>query len=105
MKNECNNERSEIQKNKEKKISNYNEMNATYFPFMQKTAKIFNISDPTLEIMAELAGDIEVSLHLGRKLPTNFTDDDLKNIRHLNDWMRQFEFVDDVARAKNKYRL
>ena len=55
--------------------------------------------------MSELAGDLEVSLHLGRKLPANFTDDDLTNIRHLNDWMRQFEFVGDLARAKNKYRL
>ena len=55
--------------------------------------------------MSALAGDIEVSLHLGRKLPANFTDDDLNNIRHLNDWMRQFQFVSDLARAKNKYKL
>lgn len=55
--------------------------------------------------MGVLCGDIEVSLHLGRKTPANFTDDDLKNIRHLNAWVRQFEYVKDLPKAKNKYKL
>lgn len=55
--------------------------------------------------MSTLCGDIEVSLHLGRKTPDNFTDDDLANIRHLNAWITQLEYVKDLAKAMNKYKL
>ena len=66
-------------------------MNATYYPFIQKMISVFNLSSTaTLETLSTLTGDIEVSLHLGRKTPDNFTDDDHKNIKHLNAWLRQF---------------
>ena len=48
MKDDCKNEDDEKKKNKEKGISKYDEMNTTYYPFMLKTANIFNLSNPTI---------------------------------------------------------
>lgn len=81
-------------------------MNVTYYPFIQKLIPIFNLSkDATLEILEFLAGDIEVSVHLGHKLPANFTDEDFRNLKHIRAWVNQFYFVGNLSKAKNKYKL
>ena len=106
MKKDCAGEAEQKQKNKEANIAAYNEMNITYYPFIQKLVSIFNLSkDATLETLATLAENIEVSRHLGHALPPQFTSEDLRNLNHLRAWLYQFEFVGDLAKAKNKYKL
>ena len=81
-------------------------MNITYYPFIQKLVSIFNLSkDATLETLTDLADNIEVSRHLGHPLPSQFTNEDLDNLNHLNAWLFQFEFVGNLAKARNKYKL
>lgn len=106
MKDECDNEFKEIDKNIEKGIAEYNYMNTTYYPFILRMTRMFNLTgNVTLNTMAALSTNIEVDLHLGMKLPEDFNDDDLKNIRHLSAWLRMFEYVGDLQKAKNKYKL
>ena len=106
MKRSCDNQDAEKEKNKELNIAAYNEMNITYYPFIQKLISIFNLSkDATLETLTDLADNIEVSRHLGHPLPSQFTNEDLDNLNHLNAWLFQFEFVGNLAKARNKYKL
>ena len=78
----------------------------TYKPIITKVTNIFNLTgNVTLSTVAALTGDIEVGLHLGKPLPDNFTQDDLKNVRHLTDWYHQLTESRDLAKAKNLYKL
>lgn len=42
---------------------------------------------------------------MNHKLPANFTQDDFKNLKHIRSWINQFEYVGNLTKAKNKYKL
>ena len=44
-------------------------------------------------------------MYMNHPLPANFTSDDLQNLKHIRSWVNQFQYVGDLAKAKNKYKL
>lgn len=81
-------------------------MNLTYWPFIQRMGKMFNISgNVTLATLSTLNSDLECDRYLGRPLPSEFTEEDNKNLKHIDSWYKQLTFVKDLAKAVNRDRL
>lgn len=81
-------------------------MNVTYTPFIKRVSQIFNLTgNVSFSTIAALTSNIENSLHLGNPLPDGFSDNDLKNIRHLTDWYHMLTEAKDLAKAKNLYKF
>lgn len=81
-------------------------MNLTYWPFINRMATLFNISgNVTLATMSTLNSDLECDRYLNRPLPSDFTADDEKNLKHIDSWYKQLTFVKDLAKAVNRNRL
>lgn len=78
----------------------------TYYPFVRRMANMFNISgNVTLSTLSSLNSDLECDRYLGRPLPSDFTAEDEKNLKHIDSWYKQLTFVKDLAKAVNKNRL
>ena len=81
-------------------------MNMTYWPFIKRMTQLFNLTgNVTLSTMQSLHQAVQIDLHLNRPLPSNFTPDDFKNLKHLDSWNKQFVWIFDLAKAANKYKL
>ena len=67
---------------------------------------MFNISgNVTLSTLSSLNSDLECDRYLGRPLPKDFTQDDQKNLKHIDSWYKQFGFIGNLTKAINKDRF
>lgn len=67
----------------------YKEMMTYYKPFMNKLAGIYNLSasqTSNFETFLEIYDVINVDKHLGRPIPSELTDQDFLNLRHMANW-------------------
>ena len=81
-------------------------MNSTYWPFMKRMADIFNYTgNVTLAAMPSLEEIVEINWHLNRPLPTELTEADIANLKHLSSFYKQFTWKYDLAKAANKYKF
>ena len=106
MKDNCDGDLAEIKKNVERQQSIYDEMNATYWPFLKKMTQVFNLTGTvTLSTMQSLHGAVQIDLHLNKPLPADFTQEDFQNLKHLDSFYKQFTWGYDLAKAANKYKF
>lgn len=81
-------------------------MNMTYWPFLRRMTTMFNLTgNVTLSTLASLNGDIDCDQYLGRKIPSGFTADDQKNLKHIDSWYKQLVLSKNLSKAMNKGRL
>lgn len=73
----------------------------TYTPFLKKMAATFKIDPVSMNFtkLASLYDTIRVDRYLGRKLPAEFTQEDLENIEHLYYWHHHFIKTFDLSKA------
>ena len=85
----------------------YQEMNLTYYPFLKKLANVFNISldNMTFQINSYLYDVLTVDLHLGRKIPSEISQDDYLNMRHLHYWHNFLKISYNISKAINTGKL
>jgi hypothetical protein len=96
-----------MEKNLRQQLSVYNEMVLTYTPFFKRMATIFKIDPSTMNFtkICSLYDTIKVDRYLNRKLPEEFTEDDLKNIEHLFSWYMHITRNGDLAKAFSTFAL
>lgn len=77
-------------------------MNLTYYPFLKKTAEVFNLTgNVTLQTVSSLFDTLIVDKYMGRKLPDGYTEDDLMNLQHLHNWLNNVKYEGIVSRIIN----
>lgn len=93
-------------KNIELQLDEYKEMNTTYWPFIKRMSSIFNLTgNITLGTLSNLNGAIDCDQYLARPIPSNFTPDDQRNLKHIDSWYKQLVMSRDLAKAVNRNRL
>ena len=82
-----------INKNYLVKKAEYESMNLTYTPFLNKMADLFKIdrSKMTFSKIGSLSETLSCDRHLGRSLPPELSNEDYENMRHLFYWKVLFE--------------
>ena len=62
---------------------------------------MFNFTTLNFSAISGLYGTLEVDKYLGRPMPSNFTDSDYLNLRHLSHWYHLFWMNFNLAKAYN----
>ena len=62
---------------------------------------LFKLTDSqtNLDTMSDLYQTVIADLNLGRKMPEEFTETDLKNLKHMNDLFKTLIFNGDFAKV------
>jgi hypothetical protein len=83
-------------------------MTTTYTPFLRKLTTLF-YKNQTQTIKIDQVIDVFDTLHvdryLGRSLPANISEDDYKNLDHLNSWYYTFTLSRNLSHLINTYKL
>ena len=79
----------------------------TYQPFFKKLSSIFNISAVDMNFLriTNLYDTLTVDKFLGRPIPSNFSNDDYANLKHLHEWFMHLKLTFNISRALNTYKL
>ena len=83
-------------------------MTATYTPFLRKLTTLFykNQTQPIkLDQVIDVFDTLHVDRYLGRPLPANISEDDYKNLDHLNSWYYTYTLSRNMSHLINTYKL
>ena len=74
---------------------------------MNKMSDMFNITRDSMNFskLSSLYDTLSVDQYLGRPLPKDLSDDDLKNMDHLHSWFFALRHTYNLSRAENAGKL
>ena len=88
--------------------ADYDEMTATYTPFLRKLTTLFYKNQTQLiklDQVIDVFDTLNVDRYLGRPLPANISQEDYKNLDHLNSWYYTYTLSRNLSHLINTYKL